>query len=434
MVSNATGLWDVSDYGSTPIFASGIKGSVSVEKREHDILRRLAHEVSVLSQRDIEKQKRIRWTLHNGLKQKAPLVFCDPENGWNEIITPDVLACESILARKWEIILRKEIFWGTRMLDDKVIEPYFDIGYTSSDSGWGLDILFHGGSGGSFIWEPPVKTADDLKKLKFPEIFIDYDTTYETFSLAQKIFEGILIPRIRGVWWWSLGLTTSLAFLRGLQNIMTDMIDNPKMIHRMMRFLMNGTLDQLRFLEENKLLSFNNGAYAGSGGFGYSSELKSYPSKDEVKIKDLWGFSESQETLGISPEMFEEFVFQYQLPILALFGLNCYGCCEPLEKRWDMIKGIPNLRRVSVSSWADFGEMAGNLKDDYIYSLKVKPTDIAVRDIDEDLIKKRLRDILAVCRGCIMEIIMKDNHSIGNNPDHVITWTRIAREEAQKIT
>ena len=53
-----------------------------------------------------------------------------------------------------------------------------------------------------------------------------------------------------------------------------------------------------------------------------------------VRTRDMWGFGESQETVGVSPAMFGEFIFPYQLPLLERFGLNCYGCCEPLDKRW----------------------------------------------------------------------------------------------------
>jgi hypothetical protein len=70
-------------------------------------------------------------------------------------------------------------------------------------------------------------------------------------------------------------------------------------------------------------------------------------------VKDMWGFCESQETVGVSPTMFGEFIFPYKLPILEKFGLNCYGCCEPVDKRIDYILKIPNIRRISVSPWAD---------------------------------------------------------------------------------
>ena len=91
------------------------------------------------------------------------------------------------------------------------------------------------------------------------------------------------------------------------------------------------------------------------------------------------------------------------------------------------------MRRVSVSSWADYGKMADNLQDKYIYSLKAKPTDLAQPVLDEDTVRRRINDILKKCKGCIIEIIMKDNHTIGNNPNNVIRWCQIAQEEARNI-
>ena len=52
--------------------------------------------------------------------------MADPENGWNEIITEDMVKCKNDIARHWEVTLRKLIFWGKEMNDDYVIEPVFD--------------------------------------------------------------------------------------------------------------------------------------------------------------------------------------------------------------------------------------------------------------------------------------------------------------------
>ncbi|MHB1254313.1 MAG: hypothetical protein ACYCZ1_09125 [Candidatus Humimicrobiaceae bacterium] len=147
----------------------------------------------------------------------------------------------------------------------------------------------------------------------------------------------------------------------------------------------------------------------------------------------MWGFCESQETGQVSPQMFEEFVFQYQLPFLERFGLNCYGCCEPLDKRWHIVKKAPNLRRVSVSAWADPSKMAEFLSNKYIYSYKPNPADLAVHDINVDAIRKKIKGILNVTRGCVLEIIMKDNHTLGQNPDNIINWTRVVREEINTL-
>jgi hypothetical protein len=149
-------------------------------------------------------------------------------------------------------------------------------------------------------------------------------------------------------------MTWPLVDIRGLEQMMLDMVDHPDDLHRLMAFLRDGHLAKLEFLEQNDLLSLNNdGTYVGSGGFGWTDELPQADFDGHVRTCDMWGFAESQETVGVSPAMFAEFVFQYQLPILQRFGLNCYGCCEPLDKRWHIVKQVPNLRRVSISPWAD---------------------------------------------------------------------------------
>ena len=149
----------------------------------------------------------------------------------------------------------------------------------------------------------------------------------------------------------------------------------------------------------------------------------------------MWGFCESQETVGVSPKLFEEFVFAYQLPILERFGLNIYGCCEPLDRRFDIIERIPRLRKVTVSPWSDVARMAERLGRDYVYTRKVNPADIAQPTIDEEQIREGLRDTLrATSRNrCPVEILMRDVLTLSGNPANIIRWTQIAREEAERV-
>ena len=107
-------------------------------------------------------------------------------------------------------------------------------------------------------------------------------------------------------------------------------VENPNLLHRMMAILRDGTLALLESLEEQGLLGFNNdGSYIGSGALGWSDELPQPDFDGKVRICDMWGLAESQETVGVSPDMFAEFILPYQLPIIERFGLSCYGCCEP---------------------------------------------------------------------------------------------------------
>jgi hypothetical protein len=331
--------------------------------------------------------------------------------------------------------LRKDIFWGESMGDDRVIQPDFDIPYVYSETDWGMHETKIGGmDGGSYVWDAPLKSYEDMDRLHPPVITVDHDATGLLRALAEDILGDFLTVRITGKWWWTLGMTWTLVNLRGLEQIMFDTYDYPEKLKALMSFLSAGTLSRLDFLEKNGLLSLNNdGTYVGSGGFGWTRELPGAGfDGGRVCTIDMWGFAESQETITFSPAMFGEFIFPAQLPVLERFGLNCYGCCEPLDKRWHLVERIPRLRRVSVSPWASVPDMAEKLGSRYIFSWKPSPTDLAVPVLDEERVRRTLRQVFDTTGRCRVEAIMKDNHTIGNNPDNVKRWCRIAKEEAER--
>jgi hypothetical protein len=209
-------------------------------------------------------------------------------------------------------------------------------------------------------------------------------------------------------------------------------VERPGLVHRLMGILRDGHLQKLDYLQAHGLLSPNTDLYVGSGGFGYTAQLPAREAGGAVQARQMWGFAESQETVGVSPQMFSEFVLPYQLPLLQRFGLNCYGCCEPLDSRWAAVKQVPNLRRVSVSAWANLERMARLLEDRYVLSLKPNPADLARPLLDEPAIRKQLRRSMEIARGCRVEIIMKDNHTLGGNPQNAVRWVQIAKQEAER--
>jgi len=434
--NNSSGVWDGFSLMGEPAYCCGGVNEFHISDKDKDILRRLAEEVSGFAIKKIEDDKKKLWREHNDLKSKYPIIFCDPENGWNEIITGEMLLCSGNLARRWEYVLRKKIFYAKEMKDDTPIERIFDINFSYTDSEWSIAETYnYGKEGGSYVWDSPIKNMEDMEMIKEPKIEIDYESTLRTIALANKIFKDILNVRLVGVFWWTFGMTLDVVRLIGLEKMMIYLNDKPEFIHRIMRRLTDLYIRKLQFLENNDLLTLNNDyTYIGTGALGYTNDLpKRKLDGLPVKTLDLWGNSESQETVGVSPKMFEEFIFPYQLEIQKQFGLNCYGCCEPLDKRWHIIKDIPNLRRVSVSAWADRKAMAENLEDNYIYSWKPKPSDLSIPNINQDLIRKYVRETLDVTKGCILEIVMKDNHTIGKNPKNITNWVKIVREEINKI-
>lgn len=409
---------------------------LSVTAQDRATLRELAKRLAELANSAEMEEKKADWIRHNDLQTSRPMIFCDPELGWCEIIPDESLSCEGDLARDWEMRLRKEIYYAAEMKDDKVITATFPILYCATETDYGLTVVMEKPDqvNGAYHWDAPLKDYDtDFEKLRFPEITVDYIKTERLYNLAQEIFGDILRVYKQGNWWWSLGMTSTLVQLRGLETIMYDMYDYPDELHRLMAFLRDANLARLDFLEKHNLLSLNNDqSYVGSGGFGWTNQL---PGKDfnpdHVTTMDMWGFTESQETNMISEDMFAEFVFPYQLEIAKRFGLNCYGCCEPLNGRWNTVKQIPNLRRVSVSPWADLDLMAEMLGKDYVLSYKPNPSALAMPAVNEADIRAGLRHAREVAgkNNCHLEVIMKDNSTLGKDAGRAARWCRIAREE-----
>jgi hypothetical protein len=410
-----------------------------ITAHERQVLRALAARVAELAARPLEDEKRALWTAHNDLDAGVrPLLFIDPENGWNEIITQAQMQCVHPLLRMWEMTLRKEIFWAEGMRDDRVIEPFFSVPYLYEDTGWGLveRVIRPEEGNGSYVWDAPIKDYDrDLERLRYPEIIIDAERSAAALALAQEMLGDLLTVRRRTTWWWTMGLTWEFINLRGLENLMVDMYDRPDGVHALMAFLRDGTAHMVDTLEREGVLALNTrGIYVGSGGFGWTNQLPA-PGYDpaHVRTADMWGFAESQETVGVSPAMFAEFILPYQLPLLERFGLNCYGCCEPLDKRWEVVRRVPRLRRVSVSAWASIPKMSEYLGADYVMSIKPSPTALATPRLNEEAVRGELRRTLEDTRGNVVELIMKDNHTLGGNPRNATRWVEIAREEIARL-
>lgn len=409
-----------------------------ISQKDKIILRELANKVAFIAADPEQDVKRKLWKDHNGLKLTRPLIFCDPETAWYEIIPSTELRCQGKLARIWEFRLLKEIYWAENIKDDRVIQNIFTVHYVYSQSDRGLDSKKIGGAhDGAFNWESALNDYAELDKLHFRNITVDYEKTEAIYNLASEVFEGVLEVKLEGSWWWSMGMTSDLIVLRGFEQTLFDMYDYPDELHKLMSFLRDENLSKLDFLERNGLLSLNNGGdFVGTGGYGWTNELPSsnYNAK-HVTPMDMWGYCESQETINVSPEFFKEFVFPYQLPIMERFGLNIYGCCEPLDNRWDIIKNIPRLRRVTVSPWSNPDIMAENLGKNYVFVRKINPSFVATNELYEEEARAEIKQTFeaAYRNSCPAEILLRDLVTVSWNPQNVIRWTQIAREESERI-
>jgi hypothetical protein len=116
-------------------------------------------------------------------------------------------------------------------------------------------------------------------------------------------------------------------------------------------------------------------------------------------------------------------------PVYERFGLINYGCCEPLDRKIDMIRKVKNVRKISVSPWADQQRASMHMGGDYIFLRKPNPALVAV-ELDEEAVRRDLEETLSICKenGAIPEFILKDISTVGYMPQNLWRWSEIARE------
>jgi hypothetical protein len=403
------------------------------------VLREVAQRKMEIANDPVNLQRRESWLELHSSSVGRPMVLAE----WGGIMDqakpfePE-LACIEEWAQGVERELRQQIWVFERLKDDHVVEPVFDVRWNVEASNYGVEPVMHKVEGDHLTarrWDAPIENIDrDFHKLHPRTYSVDRDQTHAWKAHLEDVFEGVMPVRIRGSFWWTMGMTIQAIHLIGLEQLMLYMYDDPDGLHRIMQFLHDDHVAYAEWLEREGLLTLNNeNDYCGSGSIGYVRDLPQpdYTDGAPARMIDQWVLLESQETVGVGPVQFEEFVFPYQKSIADRFGLVYYGCCEPVHTRWDVLTKFNNVRGVSIAPMCDQAICAEALGADYVFSRKPNPALISTEHFNEDLIRQDLRETLTLTKphNCRVELIMKDVHTLANEPPRLARWVELAREE-----
>jgi hypothetical protein len=397
---------------------------------DREILRDLAKRYMEICSAPEQKRRRDLWRKHNSLVRSEPPIYVRAF-AWGEM-PESKLSCADPFLREFENFFRMEIF-RSGFDDDYIFEPWITLRASYKRSGWGVDIQRHFSDepGGSYKADYPIKTLEDIRKLREPRHEIDEEATARNAAVLNELMGDIITVNIdRGPAWrmWTADLSTDLGHLRGMENIMLDMMDNPDWLHKLCSFMSRGVLnaqDEAEAAGDWGLCAHQNQAMP------YALELPDpAPNSNGAKRKQLWGYMAAQEFTLISPAQHGEFLLNYQLPILEKFGLTAYGCCEDLTRKIDMLRKIPNLRRIAVSPFADAAKCAEQIGDKYVLSYRPSPADMVSYGFDPARIEKILRRDLGACRAnsCHTDVTLKDVETVERDPRRVKEWVKLTRK------
>lgn len=401
------------------------------------ILRSLAAQYAELSADPVMDVRRDLWRRHNSLKRTRPLIYVRAF-AWAEM-PQSQLQCADPFWRPYEDFFRHSLFRAT-FEDDFIFEPWITVQavcVTPPEGVWGLASpkTHTQEPGGSFVWDAPLKAEDDIERLYDPHHIIDETETARRLERVTEALGDILtvdLDRAPAYRIWNGDISTQLAYLRGLEQMMWDMMDRPAWLHRLLAFMRDGILrthEEAERAGDWSLSAHQNQAMP------YAEELLDPAANSgPVKRSQLWIFMASQETTAVGPRQFDEFMLQYQIPILAPFGLVSYGCCEDLTRKIDAVRQIPNLRRIAVSPMADVARCAAQIAQDYVLSYRPSPTDMVGYGFDPAKVREMLVRDLDACGDCHVDITLKDVETVQRDPGRIRRWVDVTREVIEQRT
>jgi uroporphyrinogen-III decarboxylase len=341
--------------------------------------------------------------------ETTPFLMVPMNEFWAALFQEDFLQYYQDPLTHLELQLRANIFLWKYLRDDRYFEPnvYVWMGVVTELSFFDLPIRYFTNR------EPwidgPNKLAEKstLERMEFPDFFRS--------GLMPRILEfyarmrDILGDRLRVVFpQWVRGPICHAMHLRGMQNLLLDMIDDPDFVHRLLRFVTNARKNWfaawVRFTGEPmpKAMFYN----------------------DEIDVPT------------IAPEMYREYVLPYEMELAEFQGGAIYwhSCGNTTAIMSDIAK-LPGLELMHVSPWASLSTAVSLFSHSTALDVDLDP----IRDVyeaDAPMMRKRIREIRHACRGHLISIRADGFQAMGNvkeNLEKMQMWVKVARAETRKL-
>ncbi len=401
---------------------------MKISANDRQTLRRLAQRYSDIAHLDIQQQRMERYRKTNAMDAVRPVVLID-EVPWGEIRDEALRnVCASELG--WlESRLRHALYQWEHFQVDLVVPPVFRVPKQTRqlrDIGLQVQERRIKGDTGAYIsahsYTDQLRTEDDLARLREPEIVYNREASEEALSLAVEVFAGLMDVELAGRTL-GYGIWDRIATFRGVENLLMDLAMRPDFMHRTARRFMEIARSEFRQLEEQGLLDPRQTLLHCTP--ACTDELPAEDFDGRVRAKDVWGRCAAQIFGAVSRDMHDEFDLAYNQELFKDCGLLYYGCCEPMDGKIDLLrKRFRNLRKISITPWADPHRAAENMGGDYVMAAKPNPAFVARPRFDPEPVKREIGRYCEACsrHGVTLEFVLKDISTIANNPANLTEW------------
>ena len=402
------------------------------------ILRDLAARYAIAANDDRNYERKLLHKAVNDLHMIRPVVLID-ELPWNELNGEGELTlyCTDPYLRIIEQKMRQILYKWNHFPADMIITPYLGIDKVIHTTGNGVQIVentIHADETNHIVAHEFVDQMEDesfIERLHNEVITYDKEETERRYNLVANIIGDIIPVKIIGTPWVFDTCWDDIAEWHGVTNLLMDLAMRPEFMHAVAAKLTDIYLDKIRQYEDLNLLRASNPICTALPLTVTTSLPKTLT--ETLKQKDVWGRGAAQVFSSVSPAMREEFDITYMKKAMEPFGLVYYGCCEPLHNMIDIVEQIPNLRKITVTPWADVDIAAESIGKRYVIAHKPSPSNVAVDHMDEETVRKELTHAIDACyrNGCSFDMVLKDISTVNYNPQNLIRWEQLAMDLVQ---
>jgi hypothetical protein len=410
---------------------------MQISPNDKQTLRHLAERFGEIANDDIQQERIKRYRQTNALEQVRPVVLID-EIPWGEIKDETLIhTCSPELG--WlEATLRRVIYMWDHFQTDLAIPSVFAVQKISTSTGIGLSVQDAqiasdtGSYAASHEYVDQLQTEEDLEKLQAPVISYEKEKTEACVNVAQEVFEGLMDVKASGRFLSSC-LWDDIARYRGVDNLLLDLAMRPEFMHQTVQRFTDIAESTFKQLEDLGLLGADQMLVHCT--VGCSDELPAEDFSGETRRKDVWGRCAAQIFGSVSPDMHDEFDLAYNEKLFGECGLLYYGCCEPMDRKIDILrKRFKNLRKISITPWADPERAAENMGRDFVMAAKPNPAFVASSKFNPEPVKQEIERYCEACKknGTTLEFVLKDISTVSNNPANLTQWAETVNSVIDK--